>query len=67
MLINMDDEASLELTHSRILFVDDGGNPMRFYMVPCQEKSAVKPLIEVGLSLTIFRSTGFLWAIKGND
>ena len=53
MLVKMDDEARLELNHSRVLFDDDGGKPMSFYMVPCQEKSAVKPLIEVGFSHTM--------------
>ena len=43
----MDDMAGNESSHSAALFVGENGGPMYFYMAPCQEKSKLRPLIQV--------------------
>ena len=47
----MDDMAGNESSHSAALFVGENGGPMYFYMAPCQEKSKLRPLIQVDFIL----------------
>ena len=36
-----------EMKHSRVLFTAEDGSDLKFYMVPCEERKNLKPLIEV--------------------
>ncbi len=43
-----------DLQHSRVLFVTDHGQQMRFYIVPSDDKLLVKPIIEVRTQILCF-------------
>ena len=36
-----------DLEYSSVLFVNEDGSPMQFYMRPCREKARIKKLVQV--------------------
>ncbi|XP_006819748.2 uncharacterized protein LOC100373527 [Saccoglossus kowalevskii] len=40
--------ADREFTHSSTLFTNESGQPMKFYMRPCETKANLRPLVEHG-------------------
>jgi hypothetical protein len=46
--MNDEEENSLRLDHSPVLFLDEKGNSLIFVIKPCKEKEALREMIEVG-------------------